>query len=1210
MISNLQQNAVYQITITAILYYIGCIIGLELTASHSIASFFWPAAGIALASLFMFGPIAIVGIIIGSLLNIIFLIGDIQILSLISGLAPALQAYITYKILSPKFTGSFSLVREKDIINFFTLTPLLSLVSSTLSVFLLYMSQSIPEENVLSAWFIWWMGDSFGVLIVTPLMFALFSQTKEWRQRRISVGLSLTILTFLSFSMMQFAQSREHEQLTQRLLQTNRIFNNEIEHVFKQYEKSLQAINIFFLSTYHATPNEIKGFLKKLNLKKDDTSYGYGWFGFADLINTKTESQYTFHTLKPYQFQLKESPIRVIQEQYEECTIGSYLEVHNHQNNIYSLYRNIEASISSIDNLCASEHLGGVAYVDIDLNYLLQKIITKLNLKHVSVQLIGTKNNQSTTLFQHTPKDDTETETAYFTPVAESLTTYKNTFWTLKLKGNAAYVNLYSSWNTWWLFLSSLLFTAASTLGLLSLTAKKLYTESIVNKKSAQLQKINDQLFEQIQQQQQQQILIKMQSRVLEMIAKDEPLELILTQLCLYAENQVFEGANASITAYDKNNQQISLAAASSMSDEAEHYFSSLSLNNNLNPSIDVLKTEKQQIIEQIDDSLRAQLSDTQAYWATPILSHQKEILGVLTITLAQSRSPSTHEQQLMSVTAALACISFERDHNNKQLNKLSNAVESSPNGIVITSLKGVIEYANPYFCDYIGELESNILGEYLSDLVQDASDTNTQEFDWDYSLSLGESQREYMGIKPNGDVYWCKQTIASLLDKHSNSQHVLSIHQDITDEHTAHQFLMQQASHDSLTGLYNRTEFEFQIKKLIDKPYLGNNHTIAYLDLDNFKHINDQCGHAAGDQLLRAISDLIEKQLRRTDFLARVGGDEFGIIFEQCPSHKAKAILNGLIQSIADYEFNWENKIFKVGASVGLVEINEQEIPFDEIMTSIDTACFLAKEEGRQHVHLYHVGELEKHIDIIKHNWLTTLTDALKDDHFMLFAQPILHIESNSINNYEILLRLRGEQNEIIPSRSFISDAERLNLMPKIDRWVITKTFEWMNRHLENTAQFAINLSGQTLDITFTPWLTQLIKKENIDASRLCFEINETVAVIDLKHTQALINSLSSQGCSFSLDNFGSGLSSFSYLKNLPVDTIKIDGQLVKEIEHNLIDRAMVKSINEISHIIGKKTIADYSPNDQTNTLLKAIGVDYIQGNSIGEPIELDALL
>jgi len=1205
----LQNNIIFKIIFTAILYYAGNIIGIELTSSTSTASFFWPSAGIALGAVFMFGPFATVGIIVGAIFSQLFLVEELRLSALLFSLVPALQAYITYKILNPLFNHSFSLITEKDIIRFFSITPLFSLISSLTSALILYLAHDISDTLLFSTWFTYWVGNSFGVLIITPLFFALFSPAEEWQQRRLTVGLALLVLTIVCFSIMRFAQNRDQEQLTQKLLHTNQTLNAKIEDTLKQYEKNLQAINIFFLSTYHATPNEINGFLRKLNFKKDDASYGYGWFGFADLINTKTESQYTFHTLKPYQFKLDNRPINVIQDQYEECTLGSYLEVHKNKDHLYSLYRNIEASISSIDNLCASEHLGGVAYVDIDLNHLLLKAAQQLDLDHVSIQLFGTKNNQPTLLFERSHHDFFDSNKLNFTPEAQSLMTYKNTFWTLKLKAHHHYVSLNSSWNTWWLLLISLLFTAASSLGLLTLTAKKLYIESIVDKKSIQLQHINNQLSEQIQQQQEQQILIKMQSRVLEMIAKDEPLESILNQLCLYAENQVYEGASASITSYDKSSNQMTLAASPTMPSDTANYFSNLNYNDNLNPSVDALKTEKQQIVEKIDGTLRAQLNDTQSYWATPILSHQNEILGVLTITLSESRSPSQHEQQLMSVTASLACISFERHNNNKQLNKLSNAVESSPNGIVITSLKGVIEYANPYFCDYIGLLEHEIKGHYLTQYVQDATDSSQQDFDWDYCLSLGESQREYMGIKPNGDVYWCKQTIASMYDKLEGSQHVLSIHQDITEEHTAHQFLKQQASHDSLTGLYNLAEFEFQLNKLIDRPYNGNNHSIAHLDLDGFKAINDQCGHAAGDQLLRAISELMENQLRRTDFLARVGGDEFKIILEQCPAKKAKAILNGLIQAISDYEFIWDKTTYNISASIGLVEINEQDLTIDELLTNVHTACYLAKEEGKQHVHLYHIGELEKHIDIVKHNWLDTLNNALSGDHFILFVQPILDLETNSIDQYEILLHLRGEHSEIIHARSFLNDAERLNLMPKIDRWVITKLFKWMNTHPNSSTRFAINLSGQTLDITFMPWLNQMLRKHQIDPQRLCFELTEKIALIDYKNTQKLIQPLSNLGCRIALEDFGSDLSSFTNLKNLTVDYVKIDGTIVKNIEQNLIDRSMVKSINELIHLMGKKTIADYAANNAIHDLLKGMGIDYIQGASVAIPFELSEL-
>lgn len=1203
MKNSLYHHWLFKILLTAALYFIGSLIGLEFTSQNSTTSFLWPAAGLALACVFMFGSVAVIGIIIGSLFNKIILLGDNQFLLVLSALAPAIQTYVTYKILNPLFNQKFSLITEQNIVQFFLLVPLLSLTSPTLSVLALYYSQELSQTNIITTFASWWFGDTFGILIFTPVFFAFFSSQNEWVQRRISVGVSLLLLTLISVSIMQFAVNREHEQITQRLLETNRTFNTEIQNTLKQYEKNLQAINIFFLSTYHATPNEVNLFLKKLNLKKDETAYGYGWYGFADLINTKTDTQYTFHALKPYQFELDEKPINVIQNQYDECTLGSYIEIHTNLNTTQSLYRNIEASISSIDNLCASEHLGGVAYVDIDLNALFKSIIKKLNLEHISIQVIGTKNNQATPLFNQRSYDYSYSENSGFSPQSNSLITYKNTFWTLKFQGHNQYISQYTSWTTWWLFLASLLFTVTSGLGLITLTARKLHTESIVDEKSKQLQTINQRLSKQVQQQQQQQILIKMQSRILEMIAKDDELDIILTQLCLYAENQVFKGASASIMAYDDNNKQVTLAGSHHMPSDVGIYFT------NINNKVEIKnqKIEKLHSIKKISDSLYLYMNDTQSYWVTPILSYQKQILGVLSISLHESRSPSQHEQQLMSATASLACISFERHHDHKQLSKLSNAVENSPNGIVITSKQGVIEYANPYFCQYIGKAEKQIKGKYLTQFVQDANDDNKQDFDWDYSLSLGESQREYMGIRPNGDIYWCKQTIASLYDKQEKSHHVLSIHQDITDEYTAHQYNKQQASHDSLTGLYNKAEFEFQLDKLLTHPDISHRHSLAFLNLDNFKTINDELGHAAGDKLLLAISQILEKQLRRTDFLARIGGDQFAIIFEQCSTIKAKTILNELINTISQYEFIQHEKTYHVGIHVGLVEINEQVVSREDIINHAYIACHLAKQD--KHIHLYHNQEHDESVDTNKYNWQNILNDALKHDQFILFAQPIVNLQTALIEQYEIFLRLKSGDNKIISPSQFLNDAERLILMPKIDRWVISKTLFWMKQHSDNKTKICINISLQSLDKTLLPWLLQLIKKQKINTKLLCFEIEESLVIKDLKLTQELISSLKALGCSFSLDSFGTNISSFLNLKTIDVDYVKYSGALIKTIEHDPINRAILKSANEIAKIAGKITIAKHVESETINKIIKDISIDYSQGYYIGKPIELRKL-
>ncbi len=425
-------------------------------------------------------------------------------------------------------------------------------------------------------------------------------------------------------------------------------------------------------------------------------------------------------------------------------------------------------------------------------------------------------------------------------------------------------------------------------------------------------------------------------------------------------------------------------------------------------------------------------------------------------------------------------------------------------------------------------------------------------------------------------------------------------------------------ATHDALTGLINRHEFDRRLTIALARTKTDKSkHAILYLDLDQFKIVNDTCGHIAGDELLRQLTLLLKNKIRDRDTLARLGGDEFGVLLDFCQLPQAKQIAEMLRETIQDFRFSWDDNIFSIGASIGLVAIDENSDNLTNILSTADTACYIAKERGRNRIHVYTQGnaELEKRKGEMQ--WVSTITKALEDDRFKLFYQPIVPVNQHRKipNHVEILLSMISKDGKQIPPGAFIPAAERFNLMESVDIWVIQNALEYVIKYEQakpdNPMMFSINLSGVSLsNDTVLAQIIDLIERFKLKPDTICFEITETAAIANLSNACIFIKELKHLGCQFSLDDFGSGLSSFAYLKNLPVNSIKIDGSFVKDINKDLMDFAFVKSINEIGHVMGMKTIAEFVENVSILKLLRDINVDLAQGYFIQRPAPLDELL
>jgi diguanylate cyclase (GGDEF)-like protein/PAS domain S-box-containing protein len=439
----------------------------------------------------------------------------------------------------------------------------------------------------------------------------------------------------------------------------------------------------------------------------------------------------------------------------------------------------------------------------------------------------------------------------------------------------------------------------------------------------------------------------------------------------------------------------------------------------------------------------------------------------------------------------------------------------------------------------------------------------------------------------------------------------------DVSQQRQHAREMSYQASHDALTGLYNRRAFEERLGQLLASARSdGVQHALLYLDLDQFKIVNDACGHSAGDQLLRQLAALLRKEARQSDALARLGGDELGILLQNCQVNEAEKIAQKLLQTINDFRFAWKERAFTIGASIGLVPFDSESENAASILSAADAACYAAKDKGRNRVLVYQADDVELSQRRTQMQWVTRLKHALDENRFVLHSQPIVPIASRATSPvyHEVLLRLREEDGALVLPGAFLPAAERYGLMPEIDRWVVRTTLQWLTEHADDpglAASYSINLSGQSLsDAPFLGFVLHEIERSGVAPGRVYFEITETAAIAASHGALKTIQTLKDRGCRFLLDDFGSGWSSFAYLKHLPVDFLKIDGSLVRDMAHDILDEAMVRAINEIGHVLGIATVAEFVENETVLEKLKALGVDYAQGYAIGRPAPIDAHL
>ncbi|GMR21572.1 MAG: EAL domain-containing protein [Gammaproteobacteria bacterium] len=573
----------------------------------------------------------------------------------------------------------------------------------------------------------------------------------------------------------------------------------------------------------------------------------------------------------------------------------------------------------------------------------------------------------------------------------------------------------------------------------------------------------------------------------------------------------------------------------------------------------------------------------------------------------------------IVAISALVAVgITLRTRHNRRVLNKEKEKAQitlfSIGEGVVTTDAHGHVESFNRVAEQLTGWDAKEVRGRPLVDvfpLRHDADDKPAGDLLAVALQGTGAvaTSDDILLVRKDGKEYTVEATVTTILDDQHSVIGSVMVFRDVTEVRALGRELGYQARHDALTGLYNRRAFERRLQRVLDQARSSDEcSALCYLDLDLFKVVNDTCGHAAGDELLKQLAVLLRDRVRRHDVLARLGGDEFGILLESCNLEKAEMIANGIKQAIAEFRFVWEDNSFDLGVSIGVVPVQPDSGTLYDVMRAADIACYAAKDKGRNQVCVYSADDLTLVQRQGEMGWVQQIRQALEHDKLCLYLQPISPLCKGCKPMMEVLVRIEVEDGLVMPA-AFMPAAERYHLAPMVDRWVIENAVKFIAGippslcHVFDS--LSINLSGQSLgEPGMLEFVDSMLARYQLPHECLCFEITETAAITNLSSARVFMEGLKKKGCHFALDDFGSGLSSFAYLKTLPVDYLKIDGTFVRDVATDETDLAMVSSINQVSHIMGIRTVAEYVESEDILQRVSAIGIDFVQGYHVGPPV------
>jgi len=579
------------------------------------------------------------------------------------------------------------------------------------------------------------------------------------------------------------------------------------------------------------------------------------------------------------------------------------------------------------------------------------------------------------------------------------------------------------------------------------------------------------------------------------------------------------------------------------------------------------------------------------------------------------------HCSRIIGVSADITLRKAAEADLTREREKAHVTLRAIADGVIRTDAEGRVDYLNPSAEKLTGFSTAEAAGRPIQEVYRVMDEATGGPRADPVELCLAENRlvapaRGSVLRRRDGTELAIQDSVAPVHDTDGSVIGAVVAVTDLTRLRGLEREMAFLATHDPLTGLLNRSEFEKQLTESIILAR-GSSRTdcLCYMDLDDFKVVNDSCGHMAGDEMLRQLSGVLQSTIRRGDVLGRLGGDEFGVLLRGCEPESARTIANGLLEAVQGFKFFWEDRAFEVGASIGVVPVTAASGNLSEVLGAADTACYVAKDRGRNRIHMFVPGDAEVAARHMEMRWVQRLTRALEEDQFVLFHQPIVSVASPSETvAFEILLRLKGEDGEIALPSEFIPAAERYHLMPSIDRWVVGHALEAIERIPAGGGRldscFTVNLSGQSLgEPGFLDDLVARLQATDVPLNRVCFEITETAAVSNIVQARKLIETVRGFGCRFILDDFGSGMSSFAYLRSLPVDLLKIDGALIRHSDKDAVQREMITAIHRIGRVMDISTIGESVETEAVLATLKQIGVDFAQGYWVGRPTPLTDL-
>ncbi|GAB4391881.1 MAG: hypothetical protein Tsb005_03540 [Gammaproteobacteria bacterium] len=609
--------------------------------------------------------------------------------------------------------------------------------------------------------------------------------------------------------------------------------------------------------------------------------------------------------------------------------------------------------------------------------------------------------------------------------------------------------------------------------------------------------------------------------------------------------------------------------------------------------------------------------------------SKNKELEDKLLVVEQMNQYHKQLKQAVVERSKKLEDASIELLQAKEQLyqekERMQVTLESIADGVIATDVDGYVQYLNPVAQQLTGFNEEKACGQYIQvifpTLIKDENNDISGLIKNSLVASKGTELTTVLPRKDGSDLI-IQYSISPIRNRHEEIVGTVIVFHDITESQKLLKQVCYLASHDTLTNLINRNEFESQLKLLINEIIHHDaiiEHTLLYIDLDQFKVVNDTCGHSAGDELLRQVAEILDDTIPKSALIARIGGDEFAVILRECSHQEAYVVADNILLKLTKLPFYWGEKSFRIGASIGMVQINQGCGNFNRLMSWVDSACYAAKENGRNRIYVYGQDDkalAKRHGEMV---WVAKINRGIDEGMFCLAYQTIAEVKNYKEKDYqevnrsyiEMLIRLREDDGTVCSPGEFLPAAERYNLSPQLDRWVFTNTVKWLRKNtklLQEMTMCALNISALSLnDKGFMDFLVGVLKEDKFLARKLCFEITETSAITNMANANRFIETVKQHGCWFALDDFGSGMSSFRYLKDMKVDYLKIDGEFVRHIVEDNVCFSFVRAIDEIGKAMQMKTVAEYVENEKIIECLQKIGVDYMQGYAVARPVLLE---